>query len=580
MHSLGNSGQRRRHRKSTIRRTAARLIPAAALGAGMLISNGSALALDSAWNVDASGDWSLAGNWSAGVPNAVGDAARFLGAITAPQTVTQDVAGLTLGIIEFNNANAYTISGGNAIALDAATTASILVNNSNGNGAHTISTPIALADPLNVTQNSTGALTLSAAVTGAHAITKEGSGSLLLTGTTSNGINGITVNAGAMVLSKTGVATAVGIGISTITIGDSLGGANADVLVLGGASQFPTGVRIFITPSGLLNGGTNFNLVTGGVTMTGGMILNPRLRLTANTNVLAHTESAVISGGSIEFFGSTRTFNVADGAAIDDLIVSSRISNGGLIKSGPGQLVLSGAEANDYAAGTTVNTGTVIAAKATAFGTGSLSVTGGTVRLSPSLPTAVKVTGLSVTGSGVVDVTDNDMVIDYTGATPFDSIRTLIVNGFAAGAWNGLGINSSSAAVTPAFALGYAEASAIFTTFPATFGGLSVDNTSVLIAYTRSGDANLDNLVNLTDFNRLAANFGSTSAIWNQGDFNYDGLVNLTDFNRLAANFGLSASADGPTPQDWANLAAVVPEPVVASGVLVCALLLRRRRCR
>jgi hypothetical protein len=86
--------------------------------------------------------------------------------------------------------------------------------------------------------------------------------------------------------------------------------------------------------------------------------------------------------------------------------------------------------------------------------------------------------------------------------------------------------------------------------------------------------------VNLGDFNILAANFGQSVLRWGQADFDFDGLVNLSDFNLLAANFGLSASGPEVTPQDWAALGAVVPEPASA-GVLCLgsvALFGRRRR--
>jgi hypothetical protein len=109
-----------------------------------------------------------------------------------------------------------------------------------------------------------------------------------------------------------------------------------------------------------------------------------------------------------------------------------------------------------------------------------------------------------------------------------------------------------------------------------------VDADSILVRYTRLGDANLDAVVNLQDFNRLAANFGmSGNAFWHQADFNYDGLVNLQDFNLLAGNFGLSAGPDGVVdPVDWANLAAAVPEPAGAILAVVSASLARRRRSR
>jgi hypothetical protein len=98
-----------------------------------------------------------------------------------------------------------------------------------------------------------------------------------------------------------------------------------------------------------------------------------------------------------------------------------------------------------------------------------------------------------------------------------------------------------------------------------------------------AGDATLDDTVNLLDFNVLANNFGTASgATWTLGDFNRDAAVDLLDFNLLAENFGLSALASDPTPQDWSNLAAAVPEPASSSvliflGAYVCS---RRPRSR
>ena len=75
----------------------------------------------------------------------------------------------------------------------------------------------------------------------------------------------------------------------------------------------------------------------------------------------------------------------------------------------------------------------------------------------------------------------------------------------------------------------------------------------------------------------LASHFGATDAFWSDGDFNYDGRVNLQDFNRLASNFGLSAAGPEVTPQDWAALAASIPEP--GAGPLVGFLAILLRRC-
>jgi len=210
-----------------------------------------------------------------------------------------------------------------------------------------------------------------------------------------------------------------------------------------------------------------------------------------------------------------------------------------------------------------------------------LNVNAGTVRLLPNGTAAgtSRVNALSVAGGAAptakLDVTNNAFVVDYTGASPLDTVKAQVTTAYNGGAWDGNGITSSSANASN-FGVGYGEASAL-TTVPAIFG--SVDSTSVLVRHTRYGDANLDGQVNLQDFNRLASNFGSTTGLWTQGDFNYDGNVNLQDFNRLASNFGLSAAGPTVTPEDWARLGAAVPEPAVA-GVIAGAWIVTMRRRR
>ena len=142
-----------------------------------------------------------------------------------------------------------------------------------------------------------------------------------------------------------------------------------------------------------------------------------------------------------------------------------------------------------------------------------------------------------------LDLTNNNLVLDYTGASPISTVRNDLKFGYDHGAWNGPGMISSTAATSPGMALGYAEASSLFTTFPATFSGQSVDNTSVLVRYTFAGDANLDGTVDTSDFAAMALHFGGGGQFWNAGDFNYDGVVNALDFNAIASNFGRTSSS-------------------------------------
>lgn len=86
------------------------------------------------------------------------------------------------------------------------------------------------------------------------------------------------------------------------------------------------------------------------------------------------------------------------------------------------------------------------------------------------------------------------------------------------------------------------------------------------------GDANLDGVVDLSDFSTLKYNFGMKDALWGDGDFNSDGVVDLSDYSILKRNFGLSAD-------EWETSTAV-PEPasmlvLAAGGLLVVS---KRRR--
>jgi MYXO-CTERM domain-containing protein len=206
---------------------------------------------------------------------------------------------------------------------------------------------------------------------------------------------------------------------------------------------------------------------------------------------------------------------------------------------------------------------------------GNLDITGGVVQMSASPVKVLRTGGVSITGGGRVDISNQQMTVDYSGSSPIASIASLVLSGYNGGAFNAPGITTTF--IDAAHAIGFREASAFSGNVPAVFG--TVDSDTILIRRVRFGDANLDGTVDLIDFNALAASFGQSGKFWQDGDFNYTGTVDLIDFNALAAQFGLSGSPDGPTPQDWANLAAVVPEPSIAGlSLLALAALHRRRR--
>src|SRR5207248_9212045 len=77
----------------------------------------------------------------------------------------------------------------------------------------------------------------------------------------------------------------------------------------------------------------------------------------------------------------------------------------------------------------------------------SLEVNGRlTVALNGTNSGVSRINALSIDAIGKLDLTDNDLILDYTGATPIGTILTYIQQGFAGGAWTGNGLTSSASA--------------------------------------------------------------------------------------------------------------------------------------
>src|SRR5262249_40949581 len=141
--------------------------------------------------------------------------------------------------------------------------------------------------------------------------------------------------------------------------------------------------------------------------------------------------------------------------------------------------------------------------------------------------------------TNALDVGGNSMIVDYDplDPTPFAQVADQIKSGYAGGAWNGTGIQSSAAAASGGqTGLGFAEASTVFGGGGGTFKGQPVDGNAVLVRYTLYGDANIDGTVDTVDFTLLAANFSQTGKSWYDADFDYNGTVDTVDFSQLAAN--------------------------------------------
>jgi hypothetical protein len=207
------------------------------------------------------------------------------------------------------------------------------------------------------------------------------------------------------------------------------------------------------------------------------------------------------------------------------------------------------------------------------------------------------ITNLNLTGSGKLDLANSSLVFNYTGTTsPLGTlagsgILGKLKSGFNGGAWNGTGISSSTAAgdINSATALGYAEATDLGMT---SFQGQTIANKAVIVKYTYYGDANLDGVVDASDFQRLLDGLVNNSSNWSQGDFTYDGKVDLgNDFDLFLTSYLANGSALGDlapiilndadlTSAQKESMLAVVPEPVSLGMVALGACLYGSRRRR
>jgi len=205
---------------------------------------------------------------------------------------------------------------------------------------------------------------------------------------------------------------------------------------------------------------------------------------------------------------------------------------------------------------------------------GSIDVQGGRITLAGGGNKVLRAGNVAVASPGKIDLTDNWLIVDYTGDTQVDEVAALIASGYADGAWNGWGIVSSLAAAANR-ALGYADNVLLHLS---SFGGQTVDDTSVLVRYTFYGDTNLDGIVDTIDLDALAMNWQTPGTFWSGGDFNYDLRTDIRDLYLLAMNWQAGAAALSQALAGLGLPNVAVPEPAMAAAMGAMALLGRWRQ--
>ena len=201
----------------------------------------------------------------------------------------------------------------------------------------------------------------------------------------------------------------------------------------------------------------------------------------------------------------------------------------------------------------------------------------GVVSISPARALTFDMANLTIDPTASADLEDNSLIVR---TTPFATILGYVATGYNAAAWDGFGLNTSSALTIPSGlgALGIADNSILAA--PTFFGVSTPGSNEALIRFTYYGDADLNGLVDATDYAFTDAGFFGAGNHWLLGDFDYSGVVDATDYAFLDAGFFGQGAPFAPSFSAAPIKGGVVPEPgsvgLLAFGVVT--FLLRRSR--
>jgi len=306
-----------------------------------------------------------------------------LGTIASGTVVSNGAALAFTGGVNYSATEPLTISGSGVSGSGAVYAAS---------GSNSFAGDITLAADSTTSPIGGATLALAGAIGGGFGLTKNGSGTLALLGSSANTYGGTTtINQGTLLLAKSGV-TAVP---NNLVVGD---GINAVTVRLDAASQLCPGCCVTVRETSLFDL-NNFNSTVGGLTLSGGTAASGAGTLTLNGNVAGIGNTSATISGNLNLGGITREVTVTNGTAADDLVISAAVSNGGIEKTGTGRLVLSGS--NTFDGDVVVSNGVVAVAASSALGSsvGGTTVSN-TARLELRNNVAVGSEPLTLNGSG------------------------------------------------------------------------------------------------------------------------------------------------------------------------------------
>ncbi len=284
------------------------------------------------------------------------------------------------------------------------------------------------------------------------------------------------------------------------------------------------------------------------------------LTIGGSTLTVTGTAGGQLLFGAAATVTGTATINVAPAFTV---YVGAVTGGGGLVKANAGTL--------------NIDSRSVLA---------SLNIQGGTV--ATDVQGSALVTGsLTFAGTtdawvGRLDLAVGDLIVRSGNlATVTNQIRQAYDNGANDG--NGIQLTASGRGTV----LGSALAGQLGIT---AFDGVPVAAADVVVRATVSGDANLDGVVDGSDYARIDAGFAGHLTGYANGDFNYDGVVDASDYTLIDNAFntqprpmaGVAPALAGVSTAEISADLSAVPEPMAAGlyAAVAAGLVCRRGRRR
>jgi autotransporter-associated beta strand protein len=401
-----------------------------------------------------------------------------------------------------------------------------------------------------VTKTTTGTNNFGGATTFHNTGTVDVSGGTLSINGAVPDVSSGTLTAGTWKATNATLALNIAGNVSTI-------GSSAAVALSGSTSVFANVNPLANNQGGFtITNSRNFT-TAGALSNSGTLVVGPGSALTVSGTF---TNSGNVSGDGVLGAG---VINASSYAMQSGSVAVPLIGSGALTKTTSGTATLSAA--NTYTGGTSVAGGKLVVTRL--HENNAVNILAGTLQVmdsSPTLPNfpsgdnafvsrpgsmiAIGSNGApfgSRVYNGALDLGNNDLIIDYSGSSPFASLSDMVRSGFNFGDWLGKGVTSSTAANPLSngnYALGVAENGLLTNPFGADdpndpnslnpkFDNQTVDNTTVLVKFTHRVDLDLDGLVTGNDAAVFNGSFseGDGGATWQTGDVDYDGTWSSND---------------------------------------------------